>query len=106
MRDLPTGGWLVKELEELIETRIATLNYQRNIKLLLIDHYIHYLQERRPFSRILRLLETIRSREVLSRMVAFLLRLPIDIPVATMNNLKTRVDVPIRELLEKKNNIL
>lgn len=106
MRDLPTGGWLVRDLEELIETRIATLNYQRNIKVLLIDHYIHYLQERRPFSRILRLLETIRSREVLSRLVAFLLRLPIDIPVATMNNLKTRVDVPIRELLEKKNNIL
>jgi len=101
MRDLPTGGWLVRDLEELIETRIATLNYQRNIKVLLIDHYIHYLQERRPFSRILRLLETIRSREVLSRMVAFLLRLSIKLPLTTIDNLKTRVDVQTLEMLEK-----
>jgi hypothetical protein len=101
MRDLPAGGWLVKDLEELIETRIATLNYQRNIKVLIIDHYIHYLQERRPFSRILRLLETIQSREVLSRMVSFLLRLPVKLPIAITDNLKTRVDVQTRQILQK-----
>lgn len=99
LSDLPPSGWLVKDLEDLIEKRIATLSYQRNIKQLLLAQYIDYLRERRPFSRILRLLEKIRSREILSRLVVYLHASCIPLPPAVMEDLKARVNVSARNVL-------
>jgi hypothetical protein len=105
MRDLPRGGWLVKELEEMYEERIATRNYRKDIKRLLIEHYLQYLLDLYPFSRIERLINNIESREVLSRLMTIFLRLRQQHPEirelsnTTLQKILPKVDLPTHQLL-------
>jgi hypothetical protein len=111
MRDLPRGGWLVKELETLYEERIATRNYRKDIKRLLIEHYLQYLLDLYPFSRIERLINNIESREVLSRLMTIYIRLRQQHPEirelsnTTLQKILPKVDPPTHQLLlqAKKN---